>query len=219
MRKLVKIPGSVLSEDLQWYDPQQVPELLFGLNWFDQERLYRRLPKAWAEPFPEAVERLAWHTSGAQLRFLTDSPSLTLRARLSGPPSMVHMPATGQCGFDCYLDDGQGLYYYSTTKYPNQNVDQTIQLFKFSETRLRQVAVHFPLYLGVDKVEVGIEPDATVFEPWPYPSSQRLVFYGTSITQGGCAARPGMSYTNIIGDILNMSCINLGFSGSGKGEP
>lgn len=219
MRKLTKMPGSMLSDGLSWYDPQQIPDLLFGLNWFEQERLYRRLPRAWPEPFPEAVERLAWHTSGAQLRFLTDSRSLTLRTRLAGPPSMVHMPATGQCGFDCYLDDGHGLYYYSTTKYPDQNVDQTIQLFTFPEKRLRHVVVHFPLYQGVEKVEIGIEPEATVFEPWPYPSDQQLVFYGTSITQGGCASRPGMSYTNIIGDTLNMSCLNLGFSGSGKGEP
>jgi lysophospholipase L1-like esterase len=45
-----------------------------------------------------------------------------------------------------------------------------------------------------------------------------VVFYGTSITQGGCASRPGMSYQAILGRQLNINHINLGFSGNGKGE-
>ena len=219
MKKLTKIPGAVLSDGLAWYDPQNQPDLMFGLNWFGRERLYRRLPKNGPEPLPEAVDRLAWHTAGAQLRFLSDSRSLTVRVRLAGPPSMVHMPATGQCGFDCYLDEGQGLFYYSTTKYPSQDVAQTVKLFQLPDARLRQIVVHFPLYQGVEQVAIGIDPDATVFEPWPFAADRRIVFYGTSITQGGCASRPGMCATNLISTALNMPCVNLGFSGSGRGEP
>ena len=219
MRKLSKIPGAVLSDNLAWYDPQEHPELVFGLDWFSRERLYRRLPKSGPEPFPESVEQLAWHTAGAQLRFVTDSRSLTLRVTLSGPPSMIHMPATGQCGFDCYLDKGQGLFYYATTKYPTREVDQTIRLFQMPDARFLQVVIHFPLYQGVTKLAVGIDPDATIFEPWPFADDRRVVFYGTSITQGGCASRPGMCYTNLVSDTLNLPCVNLGFSGSGRGEP
>jgi len=219
MRKLTKIPGSVLMDDLCWYDPQQVPELVFGLNWFQQERLYRRVPKDWPEPFPELVEQLSWHMTGAQLRFLTDSRSLTLRVRLAGPPTFMHMPATGQCGFDCSIDEGQGLHYYSPSIYPDCTVDQTVRFYKMTDERLRHVAIHFPLYQGVEKLEIGIDDKAAVFEPWPYPSDPRLVFYGTSITQGGCASRPCMSYTSLIGKALDISCINLGFGGGGRGEP
>ena len=43
-----------------------------------------------------------------------------------------------------------------------------------------------------------------------------IVFYGTSILQGGCASRPGMAHTNIISRRLNRECINLGFSGNGQ---
>src|SRR5581483_1784049 len=44
-------------------------------------------------------------------------------------------------------------------------------------------------------------------------------FYGTSITQGGCASRSGMSYQAILSRMLNLDFVNLGFSGNGKGEP
>ena len=45
-----------------------------------------------------------------------------------------------------------------------------------------------------------------------------IVFYGTSITQGGCASRPGLAHTNIISRKLDHECINLGFSGNGHLE-
>ena len=46
-----------------------------------------------------------------------------------------------------------------------------------------------------------------------------VVFYGTSITHGGCAARPGMAYPSILGRRLDAEFINLGFSGNGQTEP
>ena len=45
------------------------------------------------------------------------------------------------------------------------------------------------------------------------------MFYGTSITQGGCASRAGMCYTALVGRWLDYEVINLGFSGSGMMEP
>jgi len=48
---------------------------------------------------------------------------------------------------------------------------------------------------------------------------QSVVFYGTSITQGGCASRPGICATSIVGRELGVNVINLGFSGNGHMEP
>ena len=45
-----------------------------------------------------------------------------------------------------------------------------------------------------------------------------IIFYGTSITQGGCASRPGMVHTNIISRKLDVEVINFGFSGNGRME-
>ena len=53
----------------------------------------------------------------------------------------------------------------------------------------------------------------------PFRTAKPVVFYGTSITQGGCASRSGMSYQAILGRQLNLDFVNLGFSGNGKGEP
>ena len=72
--------------------------------------------------------------------------------------------------------------------------------------------------------EIGLPADAKLSKAEPYKnedSSLRkpIVFYGTSITQGGCASRPGMVHTAILQRRLDHPVVNLGFSGNGKMEP
>lgn len=93
-----------------------------------------------------------------------------------------------------------------------------VQLFSGPQT-MRNVTLNFPLYNGVKKVEIGIKGGSLIKEPLPFKKNGPIVVYGTSITQGGCASRPGMAYTNILSRRLNMEFTNLGFSGNGKGEP
>ena len=78
--------------------------------------------------------------------------------------------------------------------------------------------MYLPLYDGVIELEVGIDSLSEIIKPEKI-IDKPIVFYGSSITQGGCASRPGMMYTSIISRKLNMECLNLGFSGNGKMEP
>jgi lysophospholipase L1-like esterase len=78
---------------------------------------------------------------------------------------------------------------------------------------------YLPLYNGVKSVELGVPKGRTLTKAKP-PAKPRpsIVFYGTSITQGGCASRPGMAFTAIAGRKLDATVVNLGFSGSGRME-
>ena len=51
------------------------------------------------------------------------------------------------------------------------------------------------------------------------PFLSRSIYYGSSITQGGCASNPGGSCQAILERKLNADFVNLGFSGNGLGEP
>jgi len=84
---------------------------------------------------------------------------------------------------------------------------------------MRNITLNFPVYQGVRQMQIGLTPDAHIAPPPPWSVDGRIAIYGTSITQGGCASRPGMAYTNILSRALNMEVINLGFSGNGRGEP
>jgi len=204
---------------LSWYSAQELPFQVSGLAWFNDEHLYRRLPKDPPFPLPEGVDYLANHPSGGQIRFQTDAKNLVVRVRLSAPADMPDMPATGQCRIDCYLGYPGEQHFYAVTVFEQTNRDYQCGLFVHLPQKMRMVTLNLPLYQGVEEVLVGLDPEASILPPPPYESDLPIIVYGTSNTQGGCASRPGMSWTNILSRRLNREFINMGFSGSGKGEP
>jgi lysophospholipase L1-like esterase len=205
--------------NLNWYAPTEEPFQVAGFAWQRQEGRYRRLPAAPAWALPEAVDALANCTAGGQIRFTTDSTMLSVKVKLTGAADMYHMPATGQCGFDCYIGVVGEQYYYGTTRYDHRLAEYESVLFADMEKEQRTVTLNMPLYQGVEEVLIGLDKDAQVAPPPAYYSDKKVVVYGTSVTQGGCASRPGMAYTNILSRRFNLEFLNLGFSGNGKGEP
>jgi len=206
-------------EDLIWYSPDEDPFYIAGLAWYKEEKIYRRLPLNPDWPLREAVDNLANCTAGGQIRFRTDSRRLSIRVQLDGPAGMNHMPATGQCGFDCYIGPVGEQKFLSVTKYDHFQDHYDCQMMEMDSTELRHITLNFPLYKGVKEVSVGLDSEAKILPPAAYLDRRKIIIYGTSITQGGCAARPGMCYTNILSRYLNYEFINLGFSGNGKGDP
>lgn len=131
---------------------------------------------------------------------------------------MDHMPATGEGGFDCYISEGTDEpLYVSTARLEERGREYTATLFSFPKKRELNVVLNFPLYKGVEKVELGVDDDAAVLPPHPLRQG-RIAVYGGSIDQGACASRPGMAYTNILSRWMNTEFVNWGFSGSGKAE-
>lgn len=208
-----------MDNEMKWYNPKEYPQIVYGLPWFAEEKVYRRLPLNPKNPVRKEVDSLANCTAGGQIRIITNAKKLSIRVNLSSPANMDHMPATGQCGFDCYVDAGEGLRYCGTTRFDHKNSEYEYVFFDLKENQKKKVVLNFPLYQGVNDVWVGVDNDTDLFEPYPFNKKTRAVFYGTSITQGGCASRPGMAYTNILSRKLNIECMNLGFSGNGRGEP
>ena len=211
-------PGTP-AEELVWRSPREEPFRISGFAWFHADGKYRRLPVAPSHPIRPEVDALANCTAGGQIRFRTDSTCLALRVELSAPAGMYHMPATGQCGFDCYIGEPGSQRYAATTRYDHKEKAYECVLLRFPKREMRTVTLNFPLYQGVEQVEIGLDPDARVAAPPPYRSDKRVILYGTSITQGGCASRPGMAYPNILSRRIPLEFINLGFSGNGRGEP
>lgn len=211
-------PNTDKDTELAWHSPMSEPFQIAGFPWWEKERRYRRLPLAPGFPLPPAVDELANCTAGGQIRFRTNSARLALKVKLAGAANMSHMPATGQCGFDCYIEAFGEVTYVNTTKYDHTRTEYECVLYDKLELVLRPVTLYFPLYQGVEEVLIGLDAGAEVAAPPPFAIRERIVIYGTSITQGGCAARPGMAYPNIVSRKLNAEVINLGFSGNGKGE-
>ncbi|MFD0869475.1 SGNH/GDSL hydrolase family protein [Paenibacillus residui] len=215
-------PNEQFDGAIRWYSPLEEPFQVSGLAWFAQERKYRRLPTSPAQAIPQAVDHLANHTAGGQIRFQSDSSSLSVRVKLRGIAGMAHMPATGQCGVDCYVsapDTNARWRYVNTTRYDHTLIEYECALYTGWEPTMRNLVLNLPLYQGVEEIWIGLDEGASVMAPPGYASGKKIIIYGTSVTQGGCASRPGMAYSNILSRRIPLEFINLGFSGSGKGEP
>jgi hypothetical protein len=152
------------------------------------------------------------------VRFETDATDLYARYTTTRTElDMSHMPASGVSGLDIYAHMGDELGWRCAGGIrPTQPTTAAALATKILPGK-RLYLVHLPLYNGVKSLEIGVAKDAT-FTPVPPRKEKPILFYGTSITQGGCASRPGMAFTNILGRRLNRPMLNLGFSGNGKME-
>ena len=177
---------------------------------------YRRLPAAVARSVSEEVELLHTHTAGGCLAFVTDSKRITLRAAMHNVEKMPHFALTGSGGFDLY-ERNAGSYDYLTTFIPPFGFTDGFSSQRVLEDRReRELRLYFPLYSGVTALSIGLEPGCTL-RPTEV-SGLPMVFYGSSITQGGCASKPGNAFPAMVSHLLDRPHINLGFSGSCKGE-
>ena len=153
------------------------------------------------------------------VRFTTDAGAIQVRwSQLKGgntPSAMPHMPATGVSGVDLYAKTKEGKWLFKGNGRP-AGATNTANL---GANAGQEHILYLPLYNGVTSVEIGIPKEKTISQDCSARLKGRLiVIYGTSITQGGCASRPGMACTAIVGRKLDAQIINLGFSGSGKME-
>jgi hypothetical protein len=210
--------GVVVTNGVKWIDGKLLP--IEGRAFDDVEHWYDRLPAGVTTNVNGGVRSMKHHTSGMQFRFSTDSKSLAFKwIPYSGGLSMDHMPSTGVSGIDVYRFDGKsGRWLYAATgRIWDAKKGGSL---KIAWTPGEACLVNLPLYNGVREFTFGIDPGAEVRPLGPRKSGidKPVVFYGTSITHGGCASRPGMSFVNIVGRDLDVPVVNLGFSGSGVME-
>jgi len=198
-------------EGLAFYDVTRPPFSLHGLRY--EDGCFRRLPRAVAEAVSEEVAHLSLHTAGGRVRFVTDSKRIALRAVMHAIEKMPHFALTGSGGFDLF----EGRDYLATFIPPFGFIDGFSSQKVLEARKTRRLTVHFPLYSGVKELYIGVE-DGAVLRPAPAYDAPPVVFYGSSITQGGCASKPGCAFPAMVGQMLGTDHINLGFSGSCKGE-
>ncbi|HBE14351.1 MAG TPA: hypothetical protein DCY74_09285, partial [Clostridiales bacterium] len=141
-----------------------------------------------------------------------------LKTVQNGRGAMPHMPLTGSSSFDLY-EKKEGQYTYQKTFIaPVHMTDGYENIFYCNRTDLRDYTLNFPLYHGVNALYIGLHKESVLDAGDRYIHEKPIVYYGSSITQGGCASRPGNAYQAHITRWFDTDHINLGFSGNGKGE-
>ena len=208
---------------VKWIDGRYLP--IEG-RWThgDAKHYYARLPDTLTTNVNAGVRNMRNHTSGMLFRFRTDSNFLVIRhTPLNGWHGMSHMTEVGTSGWDVYrLDRASGKWRFvaSNHRAVADKGNPGARVKRIAWTPGDECIVNLPLYNGVKEFALGVAPGAKVEAPAPWASGvgKPVVFYGTSITHGGCSTRPGLGFVNIVGRDLNVPVYGLGFSGSGVME-
>lgn len=199
--------------EMKTYDIHSSPFSLYGLL-YDEEGFYR-MDKSVAEKVSDSVKALNYNTSGGCLRFSTDSKRIILTVNLPEVCFMNHMPLTGSSSFSIYCNkEFCGVFRAPSVEEYNGIWSSELAL----PSGEKDVEIFFPLYNNVKDVFVSLDKNARVSSGKKYKDRAPIVFYGSSITQGGCASHPGNAYTAMISRALDREILNLGFSGSCKAE-
>lgn len=222
-------------DGIRWFLPYEAPFRLAGFAWFGQDQVYQRLPVA----KPETVTQypsgkvtsvpakdcgafyLSSNTAGGQVQFRTDSTQIWISGELLSKNRLDNVSDIGSSGFDLYYREGEKEPWKlgGVSRYGHGATKFQVVLGSPMVRQMRDCLIHFPTYNGVRSLAIGLDEKACLEAPKDWTDTRRIVYYGTSITQGASASRPGMACANILSRDLGMEVFNYGFSGNGKGEP
>lgn len=209
--------GGVVAHDLREYELPCEPFDLYGVKFDEREGGFYRLTKSEAETVGENVSALRRITAGGRVRFRTDSTVIRIRAK-SWEFRLSQMPDSGVSGF-ALVEKEDGVFVHVATFRPEQGENGFLErTAKLKGGKMREYMLSFPLYVGVESLTLGFDETAKIEHGERYGIEKPIVYYGSSITQGGCASRADASYQALVSKWLDADYVNLGFSGSARAE-
>ena len=194
------------------------PIEIYGLDVIDAEnKNFWRLADEESREVSDFIRGRSKTSFGGRVRFRTNSRTLTVKMELHELYPDPCIPICGSGGADIMLGTGTASVFAGSVNpalYDNKTPSLTIKL----DGSMQQVTINLPRNERLAGMWISIDDDAELLAPEPYSRPGRLCFYGSSITEGGCASRPGNAYTAAVSRWLDMDYVNYGFSGNALGE-
>lgn len=217
--KNLALNDAVVKDGKSFYAVPNAVTDLYGV-FYDQARgRFLRLDSEVAASVNDGVKGLNAYTAGGRLRFSTNSKTFAIQVTYDSLPIMSHMPISAATGFMLLKEDDKielvnMLAPASTSSQGFEGVAKRMP----TDGEMHDYILHFPLYGTVNSLTLVLDEDARLEGGKKYRAIKPILYYGSSITQGGCASRADASYQAMISKWNNIDFINLGFSGSARGE-
>ena len=218
----------VAPDDIEWFSIREMPFSVHGVFYSEEEGLYRRLPKDVADATNEGVSYLSTKTAGGRVRFATDSPYVVVRVEEPFEQPTPHFTIAGRAGVTLFVNNQYEITVMPTYEHlskadpthgGNGKVVFDGMCYPYDVNGdVYQAELFMPLYSPVNALYIGLKKGCVLKEAAPYKHKTPMLYYGSSITQGACASKPGDDYASRLSRMLDTDFINLGFSGSAKAE-
>ena len=191
---------------------------VYGVTYDYEKNVFVRMDLSVAKSVNPVLEYLATYSAGGRIKFATDSKNLTITVTYTELAIMPQMAMLAQSGFALLEETDEGQKFVGIL--PPRAGDKTgfTASIKLSG-EMKNYVLYMPLYNQVKTMSIGLDATSTVKNGLPYKDVLPILYYGSSITQGGCASRSDNSYESMICKWNNIDYVNLGFAGNGKAEP
>ncbi len=198
-----------------YIDVKKEPFRVYGLCSY-----FRRIPESIAEKCSEGVQHLAANTTGARVRFRTNSEYIVVHAELDSYDLPWCKALIASKDFDIYITGKDGKQRFRTifSSSVPEEWGITESRIKFDKKEMRDIVLNFPITANIKKLYIGLSEGSEILRGNEYKHKKPVVFYGSSIVHGEGAMRPGNTYPAIISRKLDTDFINLGFRGNAVAE-
>lgn len=207
-------------EDIRFFEIRTVPEFrIYGVIPSADGKGWVRIPERIVEPINPSITRESRVLSGGRIRFVTDSDYIALRCEGAMSRVQAAMCNIGASGFDVYMKRTGKYVHVGNFGAPITHngifgglIDTTLPKGR------KEITINFPLFNYFNDLYIGLDKNSTLEAHPDYTYEKPVLFYGSSITHGGAATRPGLAYPAIISRRYDTNFINLGLSGNCKAE-
>jgi len=219
--KNVIVNATIGNVGVEMFDVRRAPFDLYSL--YDpynlQQERFERIPREVALSVSQGVAVQNYEPAGGRVRFSTDSEFVAIRVENGWITSRPHFTLIEAGGFDMYVHENGQDHFYGVFIPPVDAKNGYEGKIRFPDKRKREITINFPIHASVIRLLVGLAPGAYLDHGKKYINEKPVVCYGSSITQGTGTSRPGIVYSNMLSQRMNINTYNLGFSGQCKGEP
>lgn len=200
------------------------PIKVYGVPDFEKNRKLERFPEELRKKLVEfhsqfgstQIEHLATRTTGARAAFRTDSENVKIEMKVK---TLEH--DAGMSRFSCssaavYTGKGASLTYKGLAVPGFDDMTGDIAFTKDKKTE--DVMIFFPRNEIVEDIIITLDDGAKISAPTPYKYEKPVIFFGSSITEGGHASLVTNAYTALLSRWLDFEYYNFGLSGSCLGQ-
>lgn len=211
---------SAAKNGVVYYNAEKAPIKSHGFFCEEAGKPFLRIPQsvAQAQGMSENIRGLNTNASGGRFIFRTNSERITLRYQISeNIPRDLNLQSV--CSMDLYCREHHKQTLLHAFK-PDSNTlfEEIVMTCHTGNCQEKELILYAPLFASIRNVFIGIDEGASIGEGDTYKVKDPVVFYGSSITQGACADRPGLTYPALISRHYDMDFLNLGFAGNARGE-
>lgn len=216
--KNFQIASKVQIKGLKYYDVLDGNFTINGVYY--EDGAFRRISDSLAASVNETVQELAPCTAGGRVRFVTDSPYIAIYAKIQDCTlnRIPNSPLTGTVGLDLYERKDGNQQYLGSFIPPADFTEEFESVLQLGSSERREYVINMPFFSCVKALYIGVDEKATISPATDYAHTTPVVYYGSSITQGGCASRPGNTYQAILSRMLDTDYVSLGFAGGARAE-